>query len=191
MSHVGQVGERYGTRGRFVAGALRDATGGGTSAVVDPATGRTVRTYGAAQPADVDAAVAAAKAPLPERAGAAPAERAEAPYRLARPVADRAEDFAGAESLQRGRPIRPSSGFDGPGAVDDADFFAGAARHLEGRAAAEYGPDRTSFVRREPVGVVGSIAPWHHPLRMAAWQIPPAAGDTVVREPSGTPRSPP
>ena len=73
-----------------------------------------------------------------------------------------------------------------PGTVDNTDFFAGAARHLEGRAAGEYSPDHTSYVRREPVGVVGSVAPWNYPLQMAAWKILPAvaAGNTIVLKPS-------
>ncbi|MDX6354358.1 MAG: betaine-aldehyde dehydrogenase, partial [Streptomyces sp.] len=99
---------------------------------------------------------------------------------------ERAEEFARAESLQCGKPIRLSTGFDVPGTVDNTAFFAGAARHLEGKAAAEYSPDHTSSVRREPLGVIGSIAPWNYPLQMAAWKILPAiaAGNTVVLKPS-------
>ncbi len=183
MSHVGEGPE---TPAQFIAGEPRAGTGGDMFPVVDPATGRTVWTYETAGPADVDAAVAAAKAALPEWAAAAPGERAAALHRLARLVEERAADLARAESLQCGKPIRLSSGFDVPGTVDNTDFFAGAARHLEGRAAGEYSPDHTSYVRREPVGVVGSVAPWNYPLQMAAWKILPAvaAGNTIVLKPS-------
>ena len=76
--------------------------------------------------------------------------------------------------------------FDVPGTVDNASFFAGAARHLEGKSAAEYSGDHTSYVRREALGVVGSIAPWNYPLQMAAWKILPAvaAGNTIVLKPA-------
>ena len=73
-----------------------------------------------------------------------------------------------------------------PGTIDNVAFFAGAARNLEGKATAEYSADHTSSIRREPVGVVGSISPWNYPLQMAAWKILPAiaAGNTIVLKPS-------
>ena len=185
MSHVG---EGPATPAQFIAGEPRPGTGGAACHVVDPATGRTVWTYEAAGPADVDAAVAAAKAGAARVGRGRPRPSASAAlHRLAPPRRGaRAADLARAESLQCGKPIRLSTGFDVPGTVDNTDFFAGAARHLEGRAAGEYSPDHTSYVRREPVGVVGSIAPWNYPLQMAAWKILPAiaAGNTIVLKPS-------
>ncbi|WP_329137139.1 gamma-aminobutyraldehyde dehydrogenase [Streptomyces sp. NBC_01476] len=186
MDQVTGAAERFGGAAQYIAGGLRDGTGGETFRVVDPATGRAVWEYATAGPADVDAAVAAAKAALPGWAGATPAERSDALHRLAGLLAERADDLAGTESLQCGKPIRLSSGFDVPGTVDNTAFFAGAARHLEGRAAGEYSPDHTSYVRREPLGVIGSVAPWNYPLQMAAWKILPAvaAGNTIVLKPA-------
>lgn len=186
MGRMGQLGDRFGATAQYVSGELREGTSGASHSVVDPATGRTVWTYPTAGPRDVDAAVAAARAAQPGWARVGPGERAAVLRRLAGLLADRAEDFARAESLQCGKPIRLSSGFDVPGTVDNTEFFAGAARHLEGRAAAEYSPDHTSSVRREPVGVVGSIAPWNYPLQMAAWKVLPAvaAGNAIVLKPS-------
>ncbi|GAA2492167.1 gamma-aminobutyraldehyde dehydrogenase [Streptomyces thermolineatus] len=171
---------------QYVAGGLRPGTSGRTHRVVDPATGEAVHEFELAGPADVDAAVAAAKEALPGWAGATPAERSEAMHRFAAVLAERAEELAAAESLQCGKPIRLSSGFDVPGTVDNTAFFAGAARVLEGRAGGEYSADHTSYVRREPIGVVGSIAPWNYPLQMAAWKVLPAiaAGNTIVLKPS-------
>lgn len=107
-------------------------------------------------------------------------------HRFAAVLAEQADDFAYAESLQCGKPIKLSTEFDVPGTVDNAAFFAGAARHLEGKAAAEYDGDHTSYVRREAIGVVGSIAPWNYPLQMAAWKVLPAvaAGNTIVLKPA-------
>ncbi|HEY5832652.1 gamma-aminobutyraldehyde dehydrogenase [Streptomyces sp.] len=186
MEHVtGVVGMPSGGA-QFIGGEPRSGTGGAAYSVVDPATGRTVWTYETAGPGDVDAAVRSAKEALPGWAGASPGERSEVLYRLAAQLAERADDLARAETLQCGKPIKLSSGFDVPGTVDNTAFFAGAARHLEGKAAAEYSPDHTSYVRREPIGVIGSVAPWNYPLQMAAWKILPAvaAGNTVVLKPS-------
>ncbi|MEU8570834.1 gamma-aminobutyraldehyde dehydrogenase [Streptomyces pathocidini] len=173
---------------QYIAGRLRRGTSGREHAVVDPATGERVYGYELAGAADVDAAVAAAQTALPEWAGAAPGERSDALHRFAAVLgeAGRAEELAQAESLQCGKPIKLSREFDVPGSVDNTAFFAGAARHLEGRSAGEYSGDHTSYVRREPIGVVGSIAPWNYPLQMAAWKILPAiaAGNTIVLKPA-------
>jgi betaine-aldehyde dehydrogenase len=171
---------------QFIGGALRAGTSGRQHAVTDPATGEEVLRYATASPADVDDAVAAARAALPGWAGTTPADRADVLQRFAARLAGGARDLALAESLQCGKPLRLSSGFDVPGTVDNAAFFAGAARTLAGQAAAEYSGDHTSYVRREPVGVVGSIAPWNYPLQMAAWKVLPAvaAGNTIVLKPS-------
>lgn len=103
--------------------------------MVDPATGEELLTYELAGAADVDAAVAAALAAYPGWAGATPGERSDALHRFAAVLADRATEFAEAESAQCGKPIKLSTEFDVPGTVDNAAFFAGAARHLEGASA--------------------------------------------------------
>ncbi|NEE56998.1 aldehyde dehydrogenase family protein, partial [Streptomyces sp. SID8455] len=124
--------------------------------MVNPATGESVLRYELAGTDDVDAAVAAARAAFPGWSGATPGERSEAMHRFVAVLAEQADDFAYAESLQCGKPIKLSTEFDVPGTIDNAAFFAGAARHLEGKAAAEYDGDHTSYVRREAIGVVGS-----------------------------------
>ncbi|MFF8525170.1 gamma-aminobutyraldehyde dehydrogenase [Streptomyces werraensis] len=178
--------ERFADGAQFIAGRLTKGASGRTHAVVDPATGEEVYTYDLAGADDVDAAVAAAREAFPAWAAATPGERSDALHRFAAVVAERAEDFARAESLQCGKPLKLSREFDVPGTIDNITFFAGAARHLAGRSAGEYSGDHTSYVRREPLGVVGSIAPWNYPLQMAAWKILPAiaAGNTVVLKPA-------
>ncbi|MGW0563773.1 gamma-aminobutyraldehyde dehydrogenase [Streptomyces sp. NPDC003016] len=180
------VQDRFAEGAQYIAGQLRAGTSGRTHAVVDPATGEKVYAYELASTADVDAAVAAARAAFPGWSGATPGERSEAMHRFAAVLAEQAEDFAYVESLQCGKPIKLSTEFDVPGSVDNTAFFAGAARHLEGKAAGEYSGDHTSYVRREAIGVVGSIAPWNYPLQMAAWKILPAiaAGNTIVLKPA-------
>ncbi|WP_093798777.1 gamma-aminobutyraldehyde dehydrogenase [Streptomyces sp. Wb2n-11] len=180
------VQDRFADGAQYIAGQLRAGTSGRTHTVVDPATGEKVYAYELASTADVDAAVAAARAAFPGWSGATPGERSEAMHRFAAVLAEQAEDFAYVESLQCGKPIKLSAGFDVPGSVDNTAFFAGAARHLEGRAAGEYSGDHTSYVRREAIGVVGSVAPWNYPLQMAAWKVLPAiaAGNTIVLKPA-------
>ncbi|UGY93868.1 gamma-aminobutyraldehyde dehydrogenase [Streptomyces gobiensis] len=171
---------------QYLDGRLAPGSAGRTHTVVDPATGEQVYTYELASPADVDAAVAAAQRALPGWAGATPGERSDALHRFAAVLGERAEELAQAESLQCGKPIKLSKEFDVPGSVDNAAFFAGAARQLAGVSAGEYSGDHTSYIRREPIGVIGSIAPWNYPLQMAAWKILPAiaAGNTIVLKPA-------
>ncbi|MCS0636541.1 gamma-aminobutyraldehyde dehydrogenase [Streptomyces sp. LP05-1] len=186
------MGNRYRVPDRFTAGAqyiggrLRPGSSGRDHAVVDPATGERVLTYALAGRDDVDAAVAAARAAFPGWAGTTPGERSAALHRFAGALAELAGELALAESLQCGKPVRLTREFDVPGTIDNTAFFAGAARQLEGRAAGEYSGDHTSYVRREPIGVIGSIAPWNYPLQMAAWKVLPAvaAGNTVVLKPA-------
>ena len=155
-------------------------------AVVDPATGETVESVELAGPDDVDDAVAAARRAYPSWTGATPAERSAALVRLAALLGERAGELATTETRQTGKPIKLSSEFDVPGTIDNVAFFAGAARNLEGKAAGEYSPDHTSLIRRESIGVVGSVSPWNYPLQMAAWKILPAiaAGNTIVLKPA-------
>ncbi|MFC9285874.1 gamma-aminobutyraldehyde dehydrogenase [Streptomyces sp. NPDC057052] len=178
--------ERFADGAQYIAGRLRTGTSGRTHAVIDPATGDEVLTCELAGADDVDAAVAAARAAFPAWAGATPGERSDALHRFAAVLAEQAEDFARAESLQCGKPLKLTREFDVPGTIDNTAFFAGAARHLQGQSAGEYSGDHTSYVRREPIGVVGSVAPWNYPLQMAAWKILPAiaAGNTIVLKPA-------
>jgi betaine-aldehyde dehydrogenase len=171
---------------QFIAGRRRPGTSGEEFQVTSPATGEVLATGVLAGPGDVHEAVAAARAAFGGWSRTTPAERSEALSRWADRVQARSEEFAATESAMCGKPIRLAQGFDVPGSIDNIRFFAGAARHLEGRATAEYSGDHTSSIRREPIGVVGSVAPWNYPLQMAAWKLLPAvaAGNTVVLKPS-------
>ena len=171
---------------QYIDGAHRRGTSGETHDIINPANGTVVATSDLAGPQDVDAAVAAASRAQVEWARAAPGERAAALNALAAAMSERAEDYATTETAQAGKPIKLTREFDVPGSIDNVSFYAGAARHLEGRASAEYDGMHTSLVRREAVGVVGSIAPWNYPLQMAVWKVMPAiaAGNTIVLKPA-------
>ena len=170
----------------FAGGRSLPGTSGVTGEVVNPADGSVVASIPLAGAADVDAAVQSAADAFRDWSTAAPVERSAALNRLAARLETRADEYALAETRQTGKPIRLSSEFDVPGSIDNVSFFAGAARNLEGRASAEYDGVHTSIVRREPIGVVGSIAPWNYPLQMAMWKILPAiaAGNTIVLKPA-------
>jgi len=171
---------------QYIAGRRAEGTGEPGLTVLDPATGRIVAESVHAGPGDVDDAVAAARRALPGWSGATPGERSALMHRLAAVLDGRSAELAALETAQTGKPIRLTTGFDVPGTVDNTAFFAGTARHLQGLAQAEYSGLHTSSIRREPVGVVGSIAPWNYPLQMAAWKILPAiaAGNTIVLKPA-------
>ncbi|MFD1658415.1 gamma-aminobutyraldehyde dehydrogenase [Streptomyces caeni] len=181
-----ELRERFADGAQYIAGSPVRGTSGRTHAVVDPSTGAEVFTYDLAGAEDVDRAVAAARAAFPDWSAATPGERSDALHRFAAVLAGHAEDLARLESLQCGKPLKLTREFDVPGTIDNTAFFAGAARHLQGQAAGEYSGDHTSYVRREPIGVVGSVAPWNYPLQMAAWKILPAiaAGNTIVLKPA-------
>ena len=173
-----------------VAGSWIDGapvvTGGGVHQVINPANGATVAEIALATPADVDRAVASARAALRQWSRATPVERAGVLAKLGQLVADNAELIIAEEVSQTGKPVRLATEFDVPGSIDNIDFFAGAARHLEGKATAEYSGDHTSSIRREAVGVVATITPWNYPLQMAVWKVLPAlaAGCSVVIKPA-------
>ena len=113
-------------------------------------------------------------------------DRAGVLAKLGARVAENADGIVAEEVSQTGKPVRLATEFDVPGSIDNIDFFAGAARHLEGKATAEYSGDHTSSIRREAVGVVATIAPWNYPLQMAVWKVLPAlaAGCSVVIKPA-------
>ena len=154
--------------------------------MINPADGSVVAELALAQPVDVDAAVASARAALPGWSGATPAERSEVLATLAELLAAHTDEVVAEEVSQTGKPVRLATEFDVPGSVDNIAFFAGAARHLEGKATAEYSADHTSSIRREAVGVVATITPWNYPLQMAVWKVIPAlaAGCSVVIKPA-------
>src|SRR5205807_5396688 len=165
----------------FIGGEWVDASGGETMEVVNPATGETIAEVPRASAEDVDRAVQAAKRALPEWLETTPGERSELLLKLAAAVDEHADELAELESRNVGKPLSYAND-EMPVCSDNIRFFAGAARLLEGRAAGEYMRGYTSFIRREPIGVVGGIAPWNYPLMMAVWKLAPAlaAGNTQV-----------
>jgi betaine-aldehyde dehydrogenase len=171
--------------GSWIDGAAVE-TNGPPHTVLNPATGDAVAELTLAMAADVDDAVAAARRALTGWATTTPAERSAVLAGLAALTAEHAEELVAEEVSQTGKPVRLASEFDVPGSIDNIEFFAGAARHLEGKATAEYSGDHTSSIRREAVGVVATITPWNYPLQMAVWKVLPAlaAGCTVVIKPS-------
>ena len=170
----------------FIDGEHRPPVDGSDEPVLNPATGEQIATAPLSGERDVDAAVGAAKRAFREWSETPPGERALALLRIADALEESADELSQLESLNVGKPIEAMRDEEMPFLVDNLRFFAGAARSLEGRAAGEYMKGYTSMIRREPVGVVGQIAPWNYPLMMAIWKIGPAlaAGNTVVLKPS-------
>ena len=169
----------------FVGGAWADAASGETMEVLNPATEEVIAEVPRCNAADVDRAVAAAKAALPAWLDSTPAERAELLLKLADVLDEHADELAEIESTNVGKPLSYARD-EMPVCSDNIRFFAGAARVLEGKSAGEYMRGYTSFVRREPIGVVGGITPWNYPLMMAVWKFAPAlaAGNVQVLKPS-------
>nr|WP_318381661.1 aminobutyraldehyde dehydrogenase [uncultured Enterobacter sp.] len=159
---------------------------GEKQAVYNPATGEVLLEIAEASAAQVDAAVRAADSAFTHWGQTTPKVRAEALLKLAQVIEDNARTFAELESLNCGKPLHCALNDEIPAVVDVFRFFAGAARTLNGLAAGEYLEGHTSMIRRDPVGVVASIAPWNYPLMMAAWKLAPAlaAGNCVVIKPS-------
>jgi betaine-aldehyde dehydrogenase len=172
----------------FIGGKPADPVEGGMEEVVNPATGEAIASAPLSTKADVDAAVAAAMGAFEGWAATPPGERARALLRMADLVEEKGEEIADLEAADAGKPRGAVLEDEISVMADNLRFFAGAARCLEGRAAGEYMAGHTSFIRREPVGVVGQITPWNYPLMMAIWKIGPAlgAGNTVVLKPAET-----
>jgi 1-pyrroline dehydrogenase len=169
----------------LIGGEWVDAAGGETMEVLNPATGETIAEVPSASAEDVDRAVQAAKKALPEWLETTPGERAELLMKLADALDEHADELAEIESRNVGKPLSYAKD-EMPVCSDNIRFFAGAARVLEGRSAGEYMRGYTSWLRREPIGVVGGIAPWNYPLMMAVWKLAPAlaAGNVQVLKPS-------
>jgi len=154
--------------------------------ILNPRTAALVAEIPEAAGAQVDAAIGAAAAAFERWSRTTPAERSALLLRLADRIEAAAEAYAGLEALNCGKPLPLVLRDEIPAVVDCFRFFAGAIRCLQGPVAAEYLPGHTSMIRRDPVGVVASIAPWNYPLMMAAWKLAPAlaSGNTVVLKPS-------
>jgi betaine-aldehyde dehydrogenase len=170
----------------FIGGSPQEAASGRRSVVTSPGDGREIATVPDSGAEDVGQAVAAAQRAFKTWSQTTPRQRQAALLALADILQAHDNELAELEALDAGKPIivvRPEELEHG---LDNLRFFAGAARLLEGRAAGEYMPGRTSWTRREPVGVVGGIAPWNYPILMALWKVGPAiaAGNTVVLKPA-------
>ncbi len=159
---------------------------GEAEAVLNPRTGARIVSLREASPDQVDQAVAAASKAFAAWSRTSPAQRAALMLKLADRIEAEADDFAALEAQNCGKPLNAVKNDEMPAIVDCLRFFAGAARVSTGSAAGEYMPGFTSMVRRDPIGVVGSITPWNYPLMMAVWKISPAlmAGNTMVLKPS-------
>ena len=171
----------------FVNGAYVDGSGA-HSDVINPSTGQVVARAPISSAQDVDAAYAAASAAFETWRDATPSQRQRALLQLADAVEARAAEFVQLEGENTGKPNALTTSEEIPPMVDQIRFFAGAARCLEGKAAGEYMAGHTSWVRREPIGVIGQVTPWNYPMMMATWKIGPAlaAGNTIVLKPSDT-----
>ena len=169
----------------FINNEWKPARSGKTDAVLNPATGGDLAEVASSDAADVNDAVAAAKAAFPEWAAKTPRERSEALFAIADAVEKDLDTLKALEVDNVGKPESIIE-FEMDLTLDNWRFFASGARFLEGRAAGEYMEDHTSFLRRDPLGVVASIAPWNYPINMATWKVGPAlaAGNTVVLKPS-------
>ena len=172
----------------FVNGEHVEPAEGRFYDVTNPSTGEVFAQAPASGKEDVDRAYEAAKQAFEEWRDATPATRQLALFRIADALEERAEEIVRAESENTGKPIGLTMEEEIPMAVDQIRFFAGAARVLEGKSAGEYLEGHTSFIRREPVGVVGQVTPWNYPMMMAVWKFAPAiaAGNTIVLKPSDT-----
>lgn len=154
--------------------------------VLNPKTGAVIMDLPEASEAQIDTAVAAAEKAFLGWSRTTPAQRAGYLLKIADRIEAEAEEFARLEALNCGKPINAVLNDEIPAIVDCYRFFAGAVRAMPGQVAGEYLPGHTSMIRRDPIGVVASIAPWNYPLMMMAWKLAPAigGGNTVVFKPS-------
>ena len=180
-----EVMDRVQTFQQFVNGQWVDSASGKTLAVENPANGKVIAHVPASDAEDVDRAANAAATAFETWQHSTPQDRSLLMLKLADAIEARADEIGRLESRNTGKPVGAAID-EVPVVVDNLRFFAGAGRVMEGKAANEYIAGRTSLIRREPVGVVASIAPWNYPIMMAGWKIGPAlmAGNTVVLKPS-------
>ncbi|CAB4864370.1 MAG: aldehyde dehydrogenase family protein [Actinobacteria bacterium] len=169
----------------FINGEWRDSLDGATDAVINPATGEAIGSVPSSGVADVDAAVTAAANAFESWGRMTPRGRSEILHKVADAIEADLENLKRIEMENCGKPASMIE-FEMDLTLDNWRFFAGGARFLEGRAGGEYLEDHTSYLRRDPLGVIGGIAPWNYPLNMATWKLGPAlaAGNTIVLKPS-------
>ncbi len=172
----------------FINGEHVDSVGGATMPIVDPSTGEKYGTAPISNEEDIDKAYKAASAAFADWKKTTPSQRQKALLAFADDVEKHAAELVVAEGRNTGKPKHVTMAEEIPPMLDQIRFFAGAARVLEGKSAGEYMADHTSWIRREPVGVIGQVAPWNYPMMMAIWKFCPAiaAGNTVVLKPSDT-----
>ncbi len=172
----------------FINGESVDSADGQMMDLVNPTTGEVYAQAANSGAEDVDRAFGAAAAAFETWKDSTPSERSLALLKIADAIEAHADELVALESENTGKPLALTLSDEIPPMVDQIRFFAGAARNLEGRAAAEYMAGHTSMIRREPVGVVGQVAPWNYPMMMATWKYAPAvaAGCTTVLKPSDT-----
>jgi betaine-aldehyde dehydrogenase len=172
----------------FVNGELVDPTSGSTTPVLNPATGEEIAQAPDSSAEDVAKAVASARAAWEGWANTTPGERARALLKLADAIEEHGDELAEMEARNAGKPIEMVKSDEIPVMADNLRFFAGAARSMQAPVSGEYMEGYTSIIRREPVGVIGQIAPWNYPMMMAIWKIGPAlaTGNTVVLKPAPT-----
>jgi len=177
--------EQVASRQQLIGGAWVDSASGKTLDVENPANGQVIARVPASEAEDVDRAANAAATAFETWQHTTPQDRSLLLLKLADAIESRVDEIGRLESRNAGKPVGAAID-EVPVVVDNLRFFAGAGRVMEGKAANEYIAGRTSLIRREPVGVVASIAPWNYPIMMAGWKIGPAlmAGNTVVLKPS-------
>ncbi len=172
----------------FVNGKKVSATSDKVQDLINPATGEVFAKAPVSNAADVDKAMQAAAGAFEVWKESTPGERQKAINKIADAIEARSEELIGIESENTGKPIAVTRAEEIGPMLDQIRFFAGAARNLEGKSAAEYFKGHTSFIRREPIGVCAQVTPWNYPMMMAVWKWAPAisAGNTVVLKPSDT-----
>src|SRR3954447_9612539 len=173
----------------YVNGEFKSAQEGATLDIVNPSTGEVYATAPLSGPADIDDAMKAARAAFEGGwRDTTPSERMGHLLAMADAIEQNAERLVEIEAENTGKPKGLTLSEEIPPMCDQIRFFAGAARHLEGKATAEYMRGFTSSIRREPIGVIGSVTPWNYPMMMAVWKFAPAlaAGNTIVLKPSDT-----
>ena len=177
--------DRVKTYRQLIGGEFVDAADGRTAEVINPANDKVIASVPASSPEDVDRAVNAAEKAFAEWRKTTPQDRSLMLLKIADALEARGDELGRLESANAGKPVGA--------AIDEmavcADlfrFFAGASRVMDGLAANEFAAGHTSIIRRDPIGVVASIAPWNYPLYMASWKLGPAlaTGNTVVLKPS-------